>query len=113
MVTRYGMSDALGPVVYDTSGGEVFIGRDYGHMKSYSEKISAEIDDEVRSIIDEAYKRCMDILNAHMDVLHLTAEYLLKNEVMDGETFAYVFSHRELPKDPLKKEFRRRRAGEH
>jgi cell division protease FtsH len=102
MVTRYGMSDALGPVVYDTSGGEVFIGRDYGHVKSYSEKTSAEIDDEIRSIVEEAYKRCEDILNSHMDILHLTADYLLKNEVMDGETFAYVFAHRELPKEPLK-----------
>jgi cell division protease FtsH len=103
MVTRYGMSDKLGPVVYDTGGGEVFIGRDYGHTKSYSEKISAEIDDEVRNIIEDAYKRCEDLLVAHMDILHLTAGYLLKHEVMDGETFAYVFSHRELPAEPLKR----------
>ncbi len=103
MVTRYGMSEALGPVVYDTSGNEVFIGRDFGHTKSYSEKTSAEIDDEIRHIIDEAYKRCQDILLANMDILHLTAEYLLKHEVMDSETFAYVYSHRELPSEPLKK----------
>jgi cell division protease FtsH len=97
MVTRYGMSDALGPVVYDTSGGEVFIGRDFGHTKSYSEKTSAEIDDEVKNIISHAYKRCQVILTAHMDVLNLTAEYLLQHETMDGETFKYVYSHRELP----------------
>jgi cell division protease FtsH len=110
MVTRYGMSEALGPVVYDTSGNEVFIGRDFGHTKSYSEKTSAEIDDEIRHIIDEAYKRCQDILLANMDILHLTAEYLLKHEVMDSETFAYVYSHRELPAEPLKKDPKKKAA---
>ncbi|MBR4691445.1 MAG: AAA family ATPase, partial [Oscillospiraceae bacterium] len=97
MVMKYGMSDALGPVVYDSGSGEVFLGRDYGHMKSYSEKVAAEIDEEVKRIVEEAYARCRSILEENMDVLKLTAEYLLVNEVMDGETFAKVCRDRAIP----------------
>ena len=97
MVMRYGMSDAIGPVVYDNGEGEVFLGRDYAHTKSYSEKIAAKIDDEVRNIIDEAYERCSGILKENMDLLNLTAQYLLENEVMDSEAFAYVCRTHELP----------------
>jgi cell division protease FtsH len=97
MVMRYGMSDAIGPVVYDNGDGEVFLGRDYAHTKSYSEKMAAKIDDEVRNIIDEAYERCRGILEENVDLLELTAQYLLENEVMDGEAFAYVCRTHELP----------------
>ena len=97
MVMKYGMSDAIGPVVYDSGSGEVFLGRDYGHTKSYSEKVAAEIDEEIRHIIEAAYDRCRSILKANMDILNLTAEYLLENEVMDSETFAYVCRTRTLP----------------
>ncbi len=97
MVMRYGMSDSLGPVVYDSGSGEVFLGRDYGHTKSYSEKFAAEIDEEIKRIMEEAYERCARLLKENMDILRLTAGYLLEHEVMDSETFNYVCKNRTLP----------------
>ena len=89
MVTKYGMSDSLGTVLYDSSGSsdEVFLGRDFSTGKNYSEKTAAIIDDEVRRIISESYKRCEEILTEHIDKLHFVAEFLLKNESMDEEQF--------------------------
>ncbi len=89
MVTRYGMSDALGTVLYGSehSSDEVFLGRDFSSGKNYSEKTAAEIDDEIREIISSAYKRCLDILNTHIEKLHFISGFLLKNEVMDEEQF--------------------------
>jgi len=100
MVMRYGMSDALGPVVYDSGSGEVFLGRDYGHTKSYSEKFAAAIDEEIKRIMEEGYARCAALLQENMDILHLTADYLLEHEVMDSETFGYVCRNRALPPEP-------------
>ena len=97
MVTKYGMSDKLGPIVYDSDSNEVFLGRDFGHTKIYSEKVASIIDDEVKRIIDEAYLRCEEILKKNMDILEKTASYLLDNETMDGETFKYLCDNRELP----------------
>ncbi|MBR2931045.1 MAG: ATP-dependent zinc metalloprotease FtsH [Clostridia bacterium] len=90
MVTRYGMSDKLGTVLYgnDHSSDEVFLGRDFSSGKNYSEKTAAEIDDEIRSIINTCYVRCEQILREHIDKLHFVAEFLLKNEFMDEEQFA-------------------------
>lgn len=89
MVTKYGMSDKLGTVLYGSSSGsdEVFLGRDFSTGKDYSEKTAAEIDDEVRSIIKGAYARCEKILTEHIDKLHFIASFLLKNEFMDEEQF--------------------------
>jgi len=100
MVMRYGMSEALGPVVYDTDSGEVFLGRDYGHTKSYSEKVAAEIDEEVKRILEEAYERCRTLLQEHEDTLIKTAEYLLAHETMDGDVFRYLCEHGTLPEPP-------------
>ena len=100
MVMRYGMSDSLGPVVYDSGSGEVFLGRDYGHTKSYSEKFAAAIDEEIKRIMEDGYRRCAALLQENMDILHLTAQYLLEHEVMDSETFAYVVKNRALPQEP-------------
>ena len=86
MVTRYGMSKTLGPVSYG-SDGEVFIGRDYEKSKSYSEASAGRIDEEVKSLIDRAYKTCEDILNAHGDKVLSVSGYLLEHETMDAETF--------------------------
>ena len=97
MVTQYGMSEKLGPIVYDSDNGEVFLGRDFGHTKSYSEKVAAIIDDEVKLIIDTAYNRCEAILKDNMDILELTAQYLLANENMDADTFKYLCDNRSLP----------------
>ena len=89
MVTRYGMSEKLGTVLYGSghSDTEVFLGRDLNNSKNYSEKIAAEIDDEVRAIIESAYEECKKILTEHIDKLHLIAGYLLKTEFMDGDQF--------------------------
>lgn len=89
MVTRYGMSEKLGTVLYGSghSDTEVFLGRDFNNTKNYSEKIAAEIDDEIRLIIENAYAECKKILTEHIDKLHLIAGYLLRSEFMDGDMF--------------------------
>ncbi len=89
MVTRYGMSEKLGTVLYGSehSSDEVFLGRDFSSGKNYSEKPAAEIDDEIRAIIDAAYERCRVILTEHADKLRFVAEFLLKYETMDGDQF--------------------------
>lgn len=88
MVTQYGMSEKLGPVVYGTGHGEVFLGRDFSSTPNYSEKIAAEIDEETLRIVSDAYDKAVEILKEHMDKLHFVAKYLIDNEVMDEEQFA-------------------------
>ena len=89
MVTRYGMSDKLGTVLYGSehSASEVFLGRDFSSGKNYSEKTAAIIDEEIRSLIEQAYTKCTEILTEHLDKLHFVAAFLLKNEIMDGDQF--------------------------
>jgi len=89
MVTKYGMSDTLGTVLYGSehSADEVFLGRDFSSSQNYSEKTAAEIDDEIRKIIGNAYGKCKKILTEHIDKLHFVASFLLKNEFMDEEQF--------------------------
>ena len=86
MVARYGMCERVGTVAY-LDDGEVFIGRDYQTTKSYSEKVAATIDDEVKLLIDKAYARCHEILSGDRDKLMAVVEYLLANESMTGEQF--------------------------
>ena len=97
MVTEYGMSEKLGPIQYDSSGHSIFIGRDFGQMKSYSEETAAIIDEEVKRIFDEAAALCEKLLLEHKDTLIAVAEYLLEHETMDGEEFNYFCDHGELP----------------
>ena len=97
MVTQYGMSEKLGPIQYDSSGHSIFIGRDFGQMKSYSEETAALIDEEVKRIFDEAAAACEKLLEEHRDTLIAVAEYLLEHETMDGEDFNYFCEHGELP----------------
>ena len=99
MVTRYGMSDRLGNVVFDSGHDEVFIGRSMAQTKNYSEEVASLIDEEVKRLIDEAYARCRQILTDNRDALELTAAYLLAHENMDAETFEKVFTDPE----PLRK----------
>ena len=87
MVTKYGFSKKLGTVVYGSDSDEVFLGKDYGHTRNYSETIAAQIDEEVKSIIEKAYEDCKVILTANTDKLHLLAKYLLKYEKISGEDF--------------------------
>lgn len=92
MVTKYGMSEKLGTIAYTSESNEVFIGRTMAQSRSYSEEIAGLIDEEVKSIVDTAYRRCEDILSQHRSQLELTAQYLLAHEVMSGETFQKVFT---------------------
>lgn len=91
MVTKYGMSDRIGPINY-SGGQEVFIGKDMGHAKDFSDATSAEIDEEVHRIISEAYKKTEDILTQYTPKLHEVAQYLIKHEKMNGEVFAAIMA---------------------
>jgi cell division protease FtsH len=92
MVTKYGMSDRLGAVSFDSGSDEIFLGRSMAQAKPYSEAVAGEIDQEVRSIIDAAYARCVDILTEKRAQLEQVAEYLLEHETMDAAAFAAVFA---------------------
>lgn len=87
MVTKYGFSEKLGPVVYGHDETEVFLGRDYSQGRNYSENIAAEIDAEIRELIETGYEKAKDILEKHIDQLHLLANYLMKHEKIDGPDF--------------------------
>ena len=87
MVTRYGFSEKLGPIVYGHENPEVFLGRDYSQGRNYSENIAAEIDAEIREIIETGYEKAKDILTINMAQLHVVANYLLENEKIDGSDF--------------------------
>ena len=91
MVTVYGMSERLGTVSFDSGNDEVFIGRTMGHSRGYSEAVAAQIDEEVRAIVDGAYSRCQEILSAQRDKLDAVAHYLLEHETMEREAFLTVF----------------------
>ena len=88
MVTKYGMSEKLGPIVYGSSDqDEVFLGRDFGHTRNYSENVAADIDAEVYRIVSEGYAATREKLSQHMDKLRLVAERLIREEKMEGEAF--------------------------
>jgi hypothetical protein len=87
MITQYGMSDRLGPIVFGTGHEEVFLGRELNSSRNYSENIASQIDEEVKLMVDAAYKKALKILEDNMGKLHFVAEFLLKYEVMDGEQF--------------------------
>jgi cell division protease FtsH len=94
MVARYGMCEKLGTVSY-LSDGEVFIGRDYEKTKSYSEKVAGVIDDEVKLLMDRAYKDCEKILSENAEKLHKVVDFLLEHETMSGSQFAAVMAGQE------------------
>ncbi|MBD8929206.1 MAG: ATP-dependent metallopeptidase FtsH/Yme1/Tma family protein [Clostridiales bacterium] len=97
MVIKYGMSDSIGPVVYDSGNGEVFLGKDYGHVNNYSEETSARIDAEVEKIMRQAYDKTVEILKEHYDKLELVANALLKKEKINGEEFESLMKFGTLP----------------
>ncbi|MBQ2840327.1 MAG: ATP-dependent zinc metalloprotease FtsH [Oscillospiraceae bacterium] len=94
MVTKYGMSDRLGPISYASDRDEVFLGRDFAEKRAYSEEIAGIIDEEVREIVENAYKKCEQILNDNMDKLHEIAKFLLENETMEAEDFYALFDEK-------------------
>ncbi len=92
MVVKYGMSEKLGPMTFGSSNSEVFIGRDYSRTQDYSEQVAAQIDAEIKKIIDDAYERCTTLLSQNMDKLKLVAEELLEKETIDSERFEELFT---------------------
>ena len=97
MVTKYGMSDLIGPINYSSGQQEIFLGRDMVETDAISENVAAKIDEEIRRIILEAYAKCEDILKEHMDQLSAVGEYLIRNETMDGDAFEKMFNGETVP----------------
>ena len=95
MVTKYGMSEKLGPVSYSSGNDEVFLGRDFNHTKAYSESIASQIDKEVSDIVSASYGRTEEILRAHMDQLHIVAQKLIEKEKLDGAEFEALMTQKE------------------
>lgn len=91
MVTKYGMSKRLGPMMYGGDDSEVFLGEELGKNKQYSDKIAYEIDSEMRELIDEAYNKALNILNENIDLLHALANRLLEKETIGQEEFEAIF----------------------
>lgn len=104
MVTKYGMSDSLGPINYGSGDHEVFLGKDYGNIRNYSEAVAAEIDEEINRIIHSSYKRCEEILKAHSDKLKQLAEYLIEYEKIDGDDFRAMMEGRPFTPPTLSEE---------
>ena len=100
MVTKYGMSDKLGPIMFGSSdSNEVFLGRDFGHTRNYSEEVAGTIDEEVSSIINTCYAQTRQKLMEHMDKLHAVARFLFVNEKVDGEQFKDIMEGRLVPEE--------------
>ena len=98
MVTKYGMSDVIGPINYSSGQQEIFLGRDMVERSdSISEDLASKIDEEIRKVILNAYAQCENILKEHMEQLTVVAEYLIRNETMDGEAFEKLFNGEEVP----------------
>jgi cell division protease FtsH len=91
MVTKYGMSEKIGNMVFTAESDEIFIGRDYGHMKSYSENLASQIDEEVKSIIESCYTSIKGIIKKNINTLNMVAHALLEKERLEGEEFEAIF----------------------
>lgn len=96
MVTHYGMNEKLGPMTYGTDQEEVFVGRDLGRSKDYSEEVAAVIDAEMRKLIDNAYHRAEKLLSENLDILERIADALLEKETLDAKEFEALFLGEEL-----------------
>ena len=103
MVTRYGFSERMGPVVYGSDPEQTFLGRDFGQGKGYSESIASEIDNEIRDIVDEAYETARRLLTEHMDKLHAVANVLIEREKISGDEFRTLMEGGTLPPYDLSK----------
>lgn len=93
MVTIYGMSSRLGPIKYGTDENDVFLGRDIGRSRNYSEEVASEIDEEIRKLIGDAYSTATSLLNENIDVLHSLAKVLLEKETINSDEFDAIFQN--------------------
>ncbi len=91
MVTKYGMSDVIGPMALGNGDEEVFLGRDFASKRNYSEKVASEVDHEIKRIVDEGYETAKDLLTNNMDKLHAIANALLKLETLDADLYKNIF----------------------
>lgn len=98
MVTKYGMSDILGPIQFGSENDEVFIGRDLAHTRNYGEEVASLIDNEIKRIVDDSYKQALDVLNENIDVLHSAAELLTQKEKITGDEFRQLFPEGKIVK---------------
>ena len=119
MVTQLGMSDILGPIVFGTGNEEVFLGKDFSNTRNFSEKVAAQIDDEIHRIVTDGYKLAEKLINEHMNEMHFIAEYLVANEMMDADQFLFdgeptfeKLDNIKKEKEERSKEANRRRAEE-
>ena len=99
MVTKYGMSEKIGPISFGQDNDEVFLGKEFGHVRNYSEQVAAQIDEEVERIISEAYERTEKILTEHIDKLHSLASVLLKKDKVEKDEFLRIMSGDYNPDD--------------
>ena len=99
MITKYGMSEKLGPITYGSSDGEVFLGKEFGHNKTYSEETAAKIDSEVKEYITDGYNKTEQILREHISDLHVVAKFLFEHEKMTGEQFLCAMQGKPIPSD--------------
>lgn len=97
MITKYGMSKQIGAMTFGHNEEQVFLGRELGHDRGYSEEVASEIDKEARRMMDTAYERCTEILSEHMDKLHAVAKLLYEKETVDSDEFLAVMNGRSLP----------------
>ena len=97
MVTKYGMSDKLGPIAFGDQSNEVFLGKDFNHVRNYSESVASQIDEEIERIVKDAYSRTKEILSEHIDKLHAVAQALLKEEKIDGKEFEAIMKGEQPP----------------
>ena len=97
MVTKYGMSDKLGPIAFGDQSNEVFLGKDFNHVRNYSESVASQIDEEIERIVKDAYSRTKEILSEHIDKLHAVARALLKEEKIDGKEFETIMKGEQQP----------------
>ena len=100
MVTKYGMSEKLGPIAFGQGSEEVFLGKDFGHTRNYSEKVAAEIDAEIERIVNEAYARTNAILTDNKDKLEAVANRLFEKEKIEGDEFIRIMNGEPEPDDP-------------
>ena len=112
MVINYGFSDRIGPIDYDVQGGEIFLGRDFAAGKGYSDAKAAEIDEEIHRLINEAYERCVKLLEENREQMTRVAEYLIRNETIDGETFKKLYDGEDVPDRTAASEDELKRVGQ-
>ena len=101
MITRYGFSEKLGPVVYGHDQSEPFLGRDFSSTPNYSDEVAAEIDEEIRAFVEEGYEKAETILRTHIDQLHTVAQYLIAHEKVNAETFEQLMQGQNPSDAPL------------